>query len=90
MNTPTPALRLGEFIALAALMTSLVALSIDAMLPALPAIGADLRARGPNDAQLVVPSLLLGLGIGQLLYGPLSDSIGRWCAISTRAGRWHG
>ncbi len=69
MNTPTPALRLGEFIALTALMTSLVALSIDGMLSALPAIGADVRARDSNDAQLVVSSLLLG---GFAVFGALS------------------
>ena len=51
------------------------------MLPALPAIGAELAVADPNDTQLVVSALLLGLGIGQLLYGPLSDSIGRKRAI---------
>lgn len=69
--------RYGEFVAMVALMTSLVALSIDAMLPALAAIGADLGARHANDAQLVVSALFLGLAAAQLLYGPLSDSFGR-------------
>jgi len=70
-----------EFIPLIALLMSLVALSIDAMLPALPAIGSDLAAAQRNDAQLVVTSLFLGLGFGQLLFGPLSDCIGRKPAI---------
>ena len=70
-----------EFIPLIALLMSLVALSIDAMLPALPAIGSDLGAARRNDAQLVVTSLFLGLGFGQLLFGPLSDCIGRKPAI---------
>ncbi|MEH6579492.1 MAG: multidrug effflux MFS transporter [Amphritea sp.] len=70
-----------EFIALTALMTSLVALSIDAMLPALPQIGADLGVTGANDSQLVISTLFVGLAFGQLLYGPLSDSIGRKAAI---------
>ena len=60
---------------------ALVALSIDAMLPALPAIGSDLGAAQRNDAQLVVTALFLGLGFGQLLFGPLSDFIGRKPAI---------
>lgn len=67
----------GEFVALIALMFSLVAMSIDGMLPALPAIGADLSVSDPNDTQLVVSSLFFGLAFGQLLAGPLSDSFGR-------------
>jgi MFS transporter, DHA1 family, multidrug resistance protein len=64
-----------------ALMISLVAMSIDAMLPALAQIGAELGAGGANEAQLVISSLLLGMAIGQVIYGPLSDSIGRKPAI---------
>ena len=71
----------GEFIARVALMISLVALSIDAMLPALPAIGADLGVRRANDAQLVISALFLGLAIAQIIFGPLSDSFGRKPAI---------
>ena len=70
-------LRLGEFVSLMALMTSLVALSIDAMLPALAEIGRDLGTTDPNDPQLVVSMLFLGLALGQFVYGPLSDNIGR-------------
>jgi DHA1 family bicyclomycin/chloramphenicol resistance-like MFS transporter len=72
---------MGEFVALMALLTSLVALSIDAMLPALPDIGAGLRVARANDTQLVVSLLFAGLAIGQLIYGPVSDSIGRRPAI---------
>jgi DHA1 family bicyclomycin/chloramphenicol resistance-like MFS transporter len=71
----------GEFVARVALMISLVALSIDAMLPALPAIGAELGARSANDAQLVISALFLGLALAQMVYGPLSDSFGRKPAI---------
>lgn len=67
----------GEFVALMAMLTSLVALSIDAMLPALDGIGIDLQVAHQNDTQKVVSVLFLGLGLGQLLYGPLSDSYGR-------------
>lgn len=70
-----------EFVALMALMMSTVALSIDGMLPALPAIGQDLGVSGENDTQLIVSFIILGLAIGQMLYGPLSDSIGRKPAI---------
>lgn len=68
---------LPEFIALVALLISMVALTIDAMLPALPAIGRDLAVLRANDTQLVVSLFFLGFAVGQLIYGPLSDSLGR-------------
>jgi len=71
----------GEFVSLQAVLISLIALSIDAMLPALPAIGAELRAPNANDTQLVVSALFFGFSIGQILFGPLSDSIGRKRAV---------
>ena len=76
-----PALQLGEFVALLGLVTSLVALSIDAMLPALSAIGDDLGVVEANDNQWVLSSVFLGLAIGQIFYGPVSDSVGRKPAI---------
>lgn len=70
-------LRLGEFVSLMALLISLVALSIDAMLPALTDIGRDLGTTHANQPQLIVSVLFLGLALGQVVYGPLSDAIGR-------------
>src|SRR5205823_1380236 len=66
-----------EFIALIALSMSLVAMSIDSMLPALGNIAADLGTHDPNDRQLVLTAFFLGLTIGLLVYGPVSDSAGR-------------
>jgi DHA1 family bicyclomycin/chloramphenicol resistance-like MFS transporter len=68
---------LPEFVALMATLTALAAMSIDMVLPALPAIGASLGVERSNDNQLVVSLLFLGFGVGQLFYGPLSDSVGR-------------
>lgn len=51
-------------------------LTIDAYLPALPALSAEMRA-SDSQAQLTITGLLLGLGLGQLLVGPLSDAVGR-------------
>ncbi len=79
--TLSPALPLGEFIPLVALLMALAALAIDAVLPALPAIGRDLAVPRRNDLQFVILALFLGLGIGQILFGPLSDGIGRKPAI---------
>lgn len=64
-----------------AFMTALVALSIDAMLPALATIAHDLGAQRANDSQLVISLIFLGLSLGQIVYGPLSDSTGRKPAI---------
>jgi len=51
-------------------------LTIDTYLPALPALSAELRATD-SQAQLTITGLLVGLGLGQLLVGPLSDAVGR-------------
>lgn len=66
-----------EFIILMSLMMSLLAFTIDAMLPALPQIGRDLDVQNPNSRQLVISTIFLGLALGQLFFGPLSDTIGR-------------
>lgn len=74
---PTKPLRFGEFVALMALMTAMVAFSIDAMLPALPVIGAELSPDAPTHGQLVIPAFVLGLGLGVMVCGPVSDAYGR-------------
>ncbi|MES2667316.1 MAG: multidrug effflux MFS transporter [Pseudomonadota bacterium] len=66
-----------EFIALIAMMFATIAFSIDAMLPALPQIAAELSPNAVNRAQLIITSFVLGMGMGTLLAGPLSDSFGR-------------
>jgi DHA1 family bicyclomycin/chloramphenicol resistance-like MFS transporter len=71
----------GESVALMALMMSLTAMSIDAILPALPEIGQDLSVQRPNDNQLIVSLLIFGMAVGQMVYGPLSDSLGRKSTI---------
>ncbi len=76
----------GEFVLLIALLISLVALATDAMLPALPNIGSDLGVIEENDRQLVITVFFLGLAIGQIFYGPLSDSTGRKPAIYAGLG----
>lgn len=66
-----------EFVFLMALLMSMTALSIDAMLPALGQIGQSLNVQNPNDTQMVISAVFLGMAGGLLLYGPLSDSYGR-------------
>lgn len=75
----------GEFIALIAMMFATIAFSIDAMLPALPEIGATLSPEDINRAQLVLTSFVLGMGIGTFFTGPLSDAFGRKRVIAAGA-----
>lgn len=69
--------RPAEFIALVALLTAMVAMSIDTMLPAIGLMATELGATHPNDRQLIVLGFFAGLMFGTLIFGPISDSIGR-------------
>jgi DHA1 family bicyclomycin/chloramphenicol resistance-like MFS transporter len=69
--------RFGEFVALIALMMGLTALSIDNLLPAFPAIQRTYGIADPNELQLLVYVYMFGFGVVQLLYGPISDALGR-------------
>jgi DHA1 family bicyclomycin/chloramphenicol resistance-like MFS transporter len=80
-KTPSAGPSLTEFVIIISLMMSLTALSIDAMLPALPLIGSDLGVQNTNDRQMVIALLFLGLAVGQSFFGPLSDQTGRKPAI---------
>lgn len=66
-----------EFVALMASLMSIVALAIDAILPAMVDIGIAIHSLDPTQNQLLVTMIFLGLGVGQLFFGPLSDSLGR-------------
>lgn len=77
LSAPQKQPSLPEFIAMMAMMAALVAFSIDAMLPALPEIGAELSPDALNQAQLVIGAFVLALGLGTLVAGPLSDRFGR-------------
>ncbi len=66
-----------EFVALIAGLMAINSLAIDAMVPALPAIGHSLHVLTANERQLVVSFYMFGFGATQLVYGPLSDRFGR-------------
>ncbi len=66
-----------EFIALMAALMSVVALAIDALLPALDIIGHSIGTESNSENQLLIIMIFLGLGIGPLLFGPISDALGR-------------
>lgn len=77
---PSAAIRrlgLPEFTAMLAMLFATIAFSIDAMLPAFPAIAADLTPDAPNRAQLILSAFVFGMGVGTLFAGPMSDAWGR-------------
>lgn len=74
-ESPTGAARIRIILVLGALI-ALGPLTIDMYLPALPALGVDLGA-SESAVQLTLTGTLIGLGLGQLVIGPLSDAFGR-------------
>ncbi|EEY76147.1 drug resistance transporter, Bcr/CflA subfamily [Acinetobacter calcoaceticus RUH2202] len=64
------------WIMLLALLTALGPLSIDMYLPALPQMAHDFGVSTQMVAN-TLPAYFFGLAVGQLVYGPLSDRIGR-------------
>ena len=66
-----------EFTILMALLISIVAISIDALLPALGVIGRDFAVTNQNQVQLIIGCIFGGMAVGQLVAGPMSDALGR-------------
>ncbi len=76
-----PALGRIEFIALMAMLFAIIALAIDAMLPAMPTIGAEFSPADPDRAGLVISSFVFGMGLGTFIVGPFADRFGRKTTI---------
>nr|WP_316654370.1 multidrug effflux MFS transporter [uncultured Gellertiella sp.] len=76
----------NEFIAMMAALMALNALAIDIMLPGLQQIGASLGVTNENHRQYVITAYLIGFGIAQLAYGPISDRFGRRIPLLTGLG----
>ena len=74
---PEKRLKPAQFVGMLALLSAIVAFSIDAMLPAIPAIASQMTPDDPNFAQLVITGFMLGLGLGTFFTGPISDMVGR-------------
>ncbi len=66
----------GQPIVLLGALSALAALSLDMYVPGLPAMAADLHTTA-SLTQLTLTACLIGLALGQLLVGPLSDARGR-------------
>ncbi len=67
----------NKFIILVALLMAIASLTVNMLLPAFQVIGNDLEIERENQIHLTISLLYLGMGTSQLLYGALSDSIGR-------------
>lgn len=65
------------FVAMMAMLFATIALSIDAMLPALPDIAAELSPGDSNKVLLIISAFFLGMGLGTFVAGPVSDAVGR-------------
>ena len=79
VETPIPAreLAVGRPLAVVlGLLTVFGPISMDLYLPVLPALTAELSST-TSVAQLTITACLLGLAIGQVVAGPLSDRLGR-------------
>lgn len=66
-----------EFVGMIAAMMALAAFSIDAMLPALPVMGHEFGVENANSLQWIIAAIFIGMGFGQLIFGTLSDWLGR-------------
>lgn len=74
---PSPEPRFAEFVTLVALIMAIGAFSIDNIMPAFGPIHADLAVESNNHVQLLMTVYMVAFGVMQLVYGPVSDMIGR-------------
>ena len=72
-----PGMGFRQFVGFIAAIMAINALGIDIMLPALPAMSDALGITVENQRQFIIAAYVLGFGGAQLLYGPLSDRLGR-------------
>ncbi|RME18627.1 MAG: MFS transporter [Alphaproteobacteria bacterium] len=88
LPAPTRPLPLAELVLLLAALMSMMAFSIDSVMPALPAIAEAFVPEAPSRAQLVILAFVFGTGAGQLVIGPFSDRFGRRPALVLGVGTY--
>jgi DHA1 family bicyclomycin/chloramphenicol resistance-like MFS transporter len=76
-SKPAPEPSFVEFVLLIALMMGLVSLSIDNLLPAFESIRSYFGVADANRMQLILTAYMAGFAVMQLVWGPVSDMIGR-------------
>jgi MFS transporter, DHA1 family, multidrug resistance protein len=77
-----------EFVGLAVALMATSSLALDAMLPAFPDIRDGLGVADARSLPWIVSAFLLGLGVAQVLWGPLSDRFGRRPILITGLGSY--
>lgn len=70
-------LGMREFVMMCGALTAIPAMSIDMMLPALPAMGADFGIVDANARQMIVTTFIICFAASQIVFGPISDRFGR-------------
>lgn len=75
-----------QFIAIIASMMALNAVAIDIMLPAFPNIATSFGITDANQIQYVLLSYVIGFGLAQLFFGPISDRYGRRAPLFVGVG----
>ncbi len=78
--TPGSSIRTAPPLWLLVLVTMSGTLAMHMFVPALPYAAAELLSSVPQ-AQMTISLYIIGLALGQLLYGPLSDALGRRPAL---------
>ncbi|HEX5403565.1 MAG TPA: Bcr/CflA family multidrug efflux MFS transporter [Pseudonocardiaceae bacterium] len=76
VEVPAPVAHRVRLVLILGSLSAFGPLSIDMYLPAFPSLSAELHA-GPSAVQLTLTACLIGLAVGQLVAGPLSDTLGR-------------
>jgi DHA1 family bicyclomycin/chloramphenicol resistance-like MFS transporter len=70
-------LKTTEFVLLCSALISLTSFSIDGILPAFRQISQDFNLADIADTQYLISLFFLGMVIGELMVGAVSDDIGR-------------
>ncbi|SNB66568.1 MFS transporter, DHA1 family, bicyclomycin/chloramphenicol resistance protein [Arboricoccus pini] len=86
MRAPQKTPPFPEFVILIAAMMGITSMAMDNLLPAFGPIQASFSVSNPNRLQLIVYAYMLGFGLTQLIYGSLSDVIGRRPALMMGMG----